>query len=174
MTAPETFPTETFRTETFRADRFVFAFSRDLPGRADDAGSAVIDHPYGMVVLDGSLTVERPDGTVEERRRGFVSPRTIPTGRWRFAAGPQGCRYVCTHPRDEAAWAKTAIPLAAGARSADLSDHDWLLVADGTVRDGSGPLPAETLIDLTERRSAYRVVAENDAILVAIDARAAV
>ena len=171
---------ETFRAETFRAERFVFAFNEDPPGHAyegvasDDAGNAEIDHPYGMVVLNGSLTVERPDGTVEERRRGFASPRTIPTGLWRFTAGPDGCRYVCIHPRDDDAWARTAIALAAGERSADLAGRDWLLVADGTVRDGSGPLPPETLIDLTERRSAYRVVAEDDALLVAIDARAAV
>ena len=180
MTAPETLRAETLRAETFRAGRFVFAFNEDPPGHAyeadvsDDAGNAEIDHPYGMVVLDGSLTVERPDGTAETRRRGFASPRTIPTGLWRFTAGAEGCRYVCIHPRDDAAWAKTAIPLAAGARSADLSARDWLLVADGTVRDGSGPLPAETLIDLTGRSSAYRVVAEEDAMLVAIDVRAAV
>ena len=180
MTAPETLRAETLRAETFRAGRFVFAFNEDPPGHAyegavsDDAGSAEIDHPYGMVVLDGSLTAVRPDGTVEERRRGFVSPASIPTGLWRFTAGPEGCRYVCTHPRDDAAWVKTAIALAAGARSADLSGHDWLLVADGTVRDGSGPLPAETLIDLTGRRAPYRLVAEDDAILVAIDARTAV
>lgn len=166
--------------ETFRAERFVLAFNRDAPGHAyeavvsDDAGHAEIDHPFGMVVLAGSLTVERPDGTVEERRRGFVSPRTIPTGRWRFTAGPEGCRYVCTHPRDDIAWAKSVIAVAAGAQSADLSGHDWLLVADGTVRDGSGPLPPETLIDLTERQTPYRVVAEEDALLVAIDARVAV
>ena len=167
-------------TETFRAGRFVFAFSRDMPGDAceadvsDDAGSAAIDHPYGMVVLGGSLTVVRPDGAAEIRRRGFVSPRAIPTGRWRFAAGPEGCRYVCIHPRDDAASAKTAVVLAAGERSADLSGHDWLLVADGTVRDGSGPLPPETLIDLTERQDAYRVVAEENAVLVAIDPRTAI
>ena len=167
-------------TETFRAERFTFAFSRNLPGHAyeadvsDDAGSAVIDHPYGMVVLDGSLTVVRPDGSTQTRRRGFVSPPSIPTGRWRFAAGPAGCRYVCTHPRDDTAWAKTAVVLAAGERSADLSGHDWLLVADGTVRDGSGPLRPETLIDLTARQDAYRVVAEENALLVAIDPRAAV
>ncbi|MCY3830138.1 MAG: hypothetical protein OXF89_13480 [Rhodospirillaceae bacterium] len=175
MTAPET-----SRVETFRAGRFVIAFSRDPAGHAyeadvsDDAGSAAIDHPYGMVVLGGSLTVERPDGVVEIRRRGFVSPRAIPTGRWRFAAGPEGCRYVCTHPRDDAAWARTAIALAAGARSADLSGHDWLLVADGTVRDGSGPLAPETLIDLTGRTAPYRLVAEDNAMLVAIDERPAV
>ncbi len=190
MTAPETFGnetsrTETFRTEagrteTFRAERFVIAFNDDPPGHAyeadvsDDAGNAEIDHPFGMVVLGGSLTVERPDGVVETRRRGFVSPPRIPTGRWRFTAGPEGCRYVCTHPRDGTAWAKTAIPLAAGERSADLSGRDWLLVADGTVRDGSGPLPAETLIDLTGRDGEYRLAAEDDAMLVAIDARAAV
>ena len=166
--------------ETFRAERFVFAFNEDPPGHAyegvasDDAGNAEIDHPYGMVVLKGSLTVERPNGTVEERRRGFVSPPSIATGRWRFTAGADGCRYVCTHPRDDAAWAKSAIALAAGERSADLSGHDWILVADGAVRDGSGPLPAETLIDLTGRSSAYRLVAEEDALLVAIDAVPAV
>lgn len=165
-------------TETFRAGRFVFAFTSDAPGHAyeavvsDDAGSARIDHPYGMVVLGGSLTVERPDGIVETRRRGFVSPAAIPTGLWRFTAGPEGCRTVCTHPRDETAWKKTAIALAAGALSADLSGHDWLLVADGTVRDGSGPLPPETLIDLTGRDGEYRLAAEDDALLVAIDARA--
>ncbi len=167
-------------TETFRAERFVFAFTRNPPGHAyeaavsDDAGNAEIDHPFGMVVLDGSLTVERPDGTVETRRRGFVSPATIPTGRWRFTAGPEGCRTVCTHPRDDGAWAKSAVELAAGALSADLSGHDWLLVADGTVRDGGGPLPPETLIDLTGRDGEYRLAAEDDALLVAIDARAAV
>ncbi|MCY4397431.1 MAG: hypothetical protein OXC10_20090 [Rhodospirillaceae bacterium] len=167
-------------TETFRAERFVFAFNRDAPGHSyeaavsDDAGNAEIDHPFGMVVLGGSLTVERPDGAVETRRRGFVSPATIPTGRWRFTAGPEGCRTVCTHPRDDADWAKTAIELAAGALSADLSGHDWLLVADGTVRDGSGPLPPATLIDLTGRDGEYRLAAEDDALLVAIDARAAV
>ena len=142
MTATETFP-----TETFRAERFVFAFNDDPPGHAyegrvsDDAGSAWIDHPYGMVVIAGCLTVERPDGAVETRRRGFASPRTIPTGVWRFTAGPEGCRYVCTH---------------------------------GTVRDGSGPLPPETLIDLTGRQAPYRLVAEDDALLVAIDERPAV
>ena len=82
--------------ETFRAERFIFVFNRDLPGHtyeaavSDDAGSAVIDHPFGMVVLDGSLTVERPDGRVETRRRGFASPASIPTGLWRFTAGPRG------------------------------------------------------------------------------------
>ncbi len=173
---PAETPAET-STETFRAERFVFAFNRDAPGYAceaavsDDAGNAEIDHPYGMVVLGGSLTVERPDGVAETRRRGFVSPPAIPTGRWRFTAGPDGCRYVCTHPRDGAAWAKTAIVLAAGERSADLSDRGWLLVADGTARDGSGPLPAETLIDLTGRDAPYRVAAVEDALLVAIDER---
>ena len=167
-------------TETFRAERFVFAFNDDAPGHSceaavsDDAGSAQIDHPFGMVVLGGSLTVERPDGTVETRRRGYVSPASIPTGRWRFTAGPEGCRTVCTHPRDDGAWTKSAVMLAAGALSADLSGHDWLLVADGTVRDGSGPLPPETLIDLTGRQTPYRLRAESDALLVAIDARAAV
>ena len=108
--------------ETFRAERFIFVFNRDLPGHAyeaavsDDAGSAAIDHPFGMVVLAGSMTVERPDGRVETRRRGFVSPASIPTGLWRFTAGREGCRTVCTHPRDEAAWAKSAVMLAAGAR----------------------------------------------------------
>ena len=166
--------------ETFRAERFIFAFNQDPPGHAyeatvsDDAGSAAIDHPYGMVVLAGSLTVERPDGRVETRRRGFVSPASIPTGLWRFTAGPEGCRTVCTHPRDEAAYAKSAVMLAAGARSADLSGHGWLLVADGAVRDGNGLLPPETLIDLTARDSEYRVIAESDALLVAIDARPAV
>lgn len=179
MTAAETFLTAAFPTETFRAERFVFAFTQDPPGHAyegvasDDAGSAQIDHPYGMVVIAGSLTVERPDGTVETRRRGFASPPSIPTGRWRFTAGPEGCRYVCTHPRDDGAYRKTAVLLAAGALSADLSGHDWLLVADGTVRDGSGPLPPETLIDLTGRDGEYRLAAEDDALLVAIDEIAA-
>ena len=165
-------------TETFRAERFVFAFNDDAPGHSyeadvfDDAGGTEIDHPYGMVVLDGSLTVERPDGSAETRRRGFVSARSIPTGRWRFTAGPDGCRYVCTHPRGEGAWAKSAVILAAGERSADLSGHDWLLVAAGAARDGSGLLPSETLIDLTERETPYRVVAEGEALLVAIDALA--
>ena len=126
-----------------------------------------------MVVIAGSLTVERPDGTVETRRRGFASPPTIPTGRWRFTAGPEGCRYVCTHPRDDGAYRKTAVVLAAGALSADLSGHGWLLVADGTVRDGSGPLAPETLIDLTGRDGEYRLAAEDDALLVAIDEIAA-
>ena len=166
--------------ETFRAERFIFAFNRDLPGHAyegavsNDAGSAVIDHPFGMVVLAGSLTVERPDGRVEVRRRGFVSPASIPTGLWRFTAGPEGCRTVCTHPRDEGAWTKSAVLLAAGARSADLSGHDWLLVADGHVRDGSGLLPPETLIDLTNRETAFHLTAEDDALLVAIDTLPAV
>ena len=166
--------------ETFRAERFIFVFNRDLPGHAyeaavsDDAGSAVIDHPFGMVVLAGSLTVERPDGRVEVRRRGFVSPASIPTGLWRFTAGPEGCRTVCTHPRDEGAWAKSAVMLAAGARSADLSGHDWLLVADGHVRDGDGLLPPETLIDLTNRETAFHLAAEDDALVVAIDALPAV
>ena len=95
-----------------------------------------------MVVLDGRLTVERPDGRVETRRRGFVSPASIPTGLWRFTAGPEGCRTVCTHPRDEAAYAKSAVMLAAGARSADLSGHDWLLIADGHGARRQRPAPA--------------------------------
>ena len=166
--------------ETFRAERFVFAFNDDPPGHAyeghvsDDAGSARIDHPYGMVVIAGSLTVERPDGIVEARRRGFASPGSIPPGLWRFTAGPEGCRYVCTHPRDNGGYAKSAVVLAGGERSADLSGHGWLLVADGAVRDGSGLLSPETLIDLTGRQTPYRLVAEEDALLVAIDARAAV
>ncbi len=162
--------------ETFRAGRFIFAFNEDPPDHAyegiasDDRGSAVVDHPFGMVVLAGSLKVERPDGKVETRRRGFVSPPAIPTGLWRFTAGPEGCRYVCTHPRDDGVWAKTAILLAAGVRSADLSGHDWLLVADGPVRDGAGLLPPETLIDLTGRQTAFHLAADGPALLVAIDA----
>jgi len=167
------------RSETFHGDQFDVVYAEDPPAFSyeatvsDHAGSAEISHPFGMIVLEGSLNVFRPDGVMEDRVRGFVSSETIPTGEWRFAAGANGCRYVCIHPKEDREYARSAIILNANDRSADLSGFDWLLIAEGQATDRDGPVFSQTLVDLRKRKTDYRLTATEASLLVALSEKPA-